>query len=250
MTYTASGDIAKKPGPGLVLSLIVLIVGIVAAAVGAVTGVTSVFHDIRGIAVNVAPRELHQQLDSGTWEIYAPRDTDGFTPTDVTVTGPSGASIPTRGVGSTTETITKGGQTYQGDVKFTIVQGGFYDVKVTGTGATPFLLSKSLGDIVKHALAWFAVAVVGFLIAVIGIVLLITGIVRRRRADRPAMASGGYQGGYPVGAQQWPAQPAAPVAQPAAATPTTPAGWYPDPSIPGTNRYWDGTQWTDQTHTP
>jgi hypothetical protein len=23
-----------------------------------------------------------------------------------------------------------------------------------------------------------------------------------------------------------------------------PAGWYPDPSVPGTQRYWDGTQWT------
>jgi hypothetical protein len=25
----------------------------------------------------------------------------------------------------------------------------------------------------------------------------------------------------------------------------TPAGWYPDPSMPGTQRYWDGVQWTD-----
>lgn len=28
---------------------------------------------------------------------------------------------------------------------------------------------------------------------------------------------------------------------------TTPAGWYPDASTPGTQRYWDGQQWTDHT---
>jgi hypothetical protein len=25
----------------------------------------------------------------------------------------------------------------------------------------------------------------------------------------------------------------------------TPAGWYPDPVIPGSQRLWDGTRWTD-----
>lgn len=28
---------------------------------------------------------------------------------------------------------------------------------------------------------------------------------------------------------------------------TTPAGWYPDPNAPGTLRYWDGSNWTQQT---
>jgi resuscitation-promoting factor RpfB len=28
--------------------------------------------------------------------------------------------------------------------------------------------------------------------------------------------------------------------------PASPAGWYPDPEQPGTQRYWDGNAWTDQ----
>lgn len=30
-------------------------------------------------------------------------------------------------------------------------------------------------------------------------------------------------------------------------TPSSPAGWFADPQSPGTERYWDGTAWTDQT---
>lgn len=30
-------------------------------------------------------------------------------------------------------------------------------------------------------------------------------------------------------------------------TDTPPAGWYPDPHVPGTQRYWDGGSWTDHT---
>ncbi len=31
---------------------------------------------------------------------------------------------------------------------------------------------------------------------------------------------------------------------------TTPAGWYPDPTQPTYQRYWDGQQWTEHTNAP
>ena len=32
-----------------------------------------------------------------------------------------------------------------------------------------------------------------------------------------------------------------------AATPATPAGWYPDPNDASQQRYWDGSAWTEHT---
>ena len=44
-------------------------------------------------------------------------------------------------------------------------------------------------------------------------------------------------------AEQAAAGPPQPMPTPVAATPP---GWYPDPSYPGHQRYWDGTQWLGQ----
>jgi Protein of unknown function (DUF2510) len=250
MTTTTT---TKKPGPGLILSLVVILLGTVIGIGGLAKGVSSVVHDIHGVAVKISPNEVHRHLDTGTWEIYAARGSEGLTPSDVTVTGPDGSSIPTRGLGShTSENVTTGGRTYDGQVEFTVSQSGLYDVKVAGDPGTPFLLSKSLGDLVKHAARWFAVMGVGILLGLIGVVMLIVGIVRRHRVNRPAVAGGGYPvatfAGSGPGATYGGAPATAPAPTPSPASSTPPPGWYPDPSIANTSRWWDGTRWTDQTH--
>ncbi len=47
--------------------------------------------------------------------------------------------------------------------------------------------------------------------------------------------------------QDDPNQPTEPIqpAPPVPVTPATPPGWYADPNDPYTQRYWDGSQWTD-----
>ena len=51
--------------------------------------------------------------------------------------------------------------------------------------------------------------------------------------------------------QQYPSDPYPPQQyasqMPQAPAAAQPAGWFPDPSIAGQQRYWDGTTWTDHT---
>ncbi|TSD95702.1 DUF2510 domain-containing protein [Skermania sp. ID1734] len=35
------------------------------------------------------------------------------------------------------------------------------------------------------------------------------------------------------------------MAEVAASAGTVPAGWYPDPHVPGVQRWWDGRAWSD-----
>ena len=152
---TSPAAATKKPGPSLAVSLVVLILGTVLGIGGLATGIAKVVNDVTEIGAGVTPAVFHHHLGSGTWEVYAEQGPSGVQPTDVTVTGPNGIHVPTRGPGSTSEKQDRGSTRYVGAVQFTVNVGGDYTVRVKGSPGDPVILTKSFGQIAKHAAVWF-----------------------------------------------------------------------------------------------
>jgi hypothetical protein len=223
----------RRPGPSLALSLVTIGIGVAVGVVGLVETVTPFFRTLIRSTSYPTPATIHAHLSHGTYEIYQlttvrtstfspirPGTVD-IQPDDVTVRSTSGASLtvtPERA----DETISRNRDVYTGAVQFAVPAAGDYVVTVrTDNGpATRVILARSLGSILRSVVAWVVTGAVGGVIFLIGLVLLIVGLVRRRQ--RPVQ----YAGGGPL----------------------PPAGWYPDPSDPSQQRYWDSHQWTDQTY--
>jgi Protein of unknown function (DUF2510) len=273
MSLASDAPSPPRPGPSLAISIGVIVVAAAIGITGLVIGITSVVHHVRHFGdgpQGAIPAHISAQLTPATWQVYVEDDAssdngDGeffgpnIDPTldanDVTVTAADGTSISVENMpGDLTETEDLGNHSYQAAVRFHITSAGRYDVTVRSDGQDDgirVLVAKSLGSDLTPLLKWFAMAGIGFLLGVAGIAMLIVGIVRRRGVRRRYAYGGltspgpGMHGGYyPAGGTTMtgPTQPA-----PSAPPGMPPPGWFADPHLPGMQRYWDGTRWTDQT---
>jgi hypothetical protein len=227
--------------------LVVLGVGIAVAVLGAVETAVPFIRTLTRSTSHATPASIQAHLSHGTYEVYELTGdrSSAFSPVQpgsvdigpgnvaVTPTG-GGSQLRVTGEGAD-ETLTLGSNVYTGAVQFAVPNAGDYVVRVTSNRPTRIVLARSLGGLARSVVGWIITAAAGGLLAVIGLVLLIVGLVRRR--SRPV----GYAGtaGYDGTAGFAGASPGMP-----------PANWYADPSDPGQQRYWDGRQWTDQTHRP
>jgi Protein of unknown function (DUF2510) len=252
MTYPSARPPSPthKPGPKFVIALIVMVIGAVIAVGGLVAVLTSIVHDVQHTPSGVSPLTTTRELKTGTWEVYSVGGTRTVQPSDVTVTGPNGLRLPTKGPDDTSGTLRINGHAYDPAVQFVVPVKGRYQVQIAGTPGTQVLLSRPLIDVAKDAGVGFAVLGAGILIGIIGAVLWIVGASRRRRAlpFTPGLHYAAGVGSYPPYPPDAPATP--PAGAEIAAAGVAPAGWYMDPDQPGTTRWWDGTQWTEHRNSP
>lgn len=213
------------------MSLVVLGLGVVVGAVGLVETLVPFVRTLTQSTTYSTPADIHARLSHGTYEVYqlTGRRSSSFSPIrpdsvaiqpgDVSVTSTAGRVLAVTPAGAD-ETITQDNDVYTGAVEFDVPAAGEYVVDVRSGTPTRVILARSLGAIARSVAGWIAAAALGALVAAIGLVLLVVGLVRRRHR---------------------------PVAQPGAGR-LPPPDWYADPSDPSLQRYWDGHQWTDQTH--
>jgi len=178
------------------------------------------------------PGTVTQTLEAGSKSVYAQvtkAQTPPFDSSLVSVVGPQGKVTVLRV--ATPESVTVNGDTYRAVASFDAPVGGEYTV-VVGEGSEPgrAAVSVSLLSTMGAAAGWIAAIALAGLMGLVGLALLIMGLVRR--SGGPTRAVGAT--GAPMVAVGWVGAPGA-----------VAAGWYPDPELPGGQRYWSGSAWTD-----
>jgi len=228
MTAAAPAQ-ARPPGPSTRVSVIVLVLGVVLGGFGLYAALAPLFRTLLEAPGFPTPGQAELHLSSGRYLIYQRTGSSGFgisesgpttlTPSDVTVTSPTGERLDVEGYTSN-ETITRNGSGYTSALEFDAPESGLYIVYISAPGSGRVIVARPLGDTVRKSLKWWGLVAMAAIAVITGTVMWIVGASRRRRLR---LAYGYY-------------------------APATPAGWYPDPQQPGRMRYWNGSIWTEHTN--
>ena len=236
-TYGVASPPAK-PGPPLVVSIVVLVAGVVVAIVGGVGAAVTFVKNTIDTPVIALPADVQRDLHAGTYDVFQWTGSNhgsfgfnvqdsgppGLGPGDITVTAPDGSSLPVTPPGESLTTLTRGSHIYTAAARFRAPLTGLYTIRIRAAGGLPeVVIGRSFGDALRLSAGWLAAVGIGVAIGVVGLVMLLIGIIRRDRA-RPRGPAPVY--GAPT---------------------VAPAGWFPDPGGSGGYRWWDGVRWTDIT---
>jgi hypothetical protein len=247
----------RPPGPRFGISLVVMLVGGLAAAVGIVVFVSAFWSVLTGPVYQV-PSTVRLHLDSGAYRVYElDRSGRGLTgrplvdSSTLRVRAPDGSPVTVVET-SLNENLTNGSESFDSVARFTTPDSGTYTLRFTPSAPTRVMVQPSLGDVARDHAGWLVLFGLGALLGGIGLVMIIVGAVRRgsarkRTAAAAAVTASPITTGYPTGYPPTTPPPTAPPS--AAATPpppaVAPAGWFPDPSGTHRLRYWDGQAWTE-----
>jgi hypothetical protein len=250
---TPAAPVAKSGGKGIAIGIFLLLFSIVFAIALIVIGAVSIANNVNSAPSLNIPGQGTVSLDAGDYTLYS----DALlTPSDVTITGPSGPVSP--GTEDSYETFSRDGNSYGAFATITIPSSGSYTFTVKddalGLNNGRLIIGKGFLGTGGLGLALILLGVFGgIFLFIIGFIVLIVGIVRRGRSNR-ASAPPPYTGQYPgapgvpggpppVGQPQYgqPTYPQAPV-QPAPGgypqAPGQPApGGYPQPGAPAPSPY-------------
>jgi len=100
-------------------------------------------------------------------------------------------------------------------VQFDVTSAGRYTLELSPSASSAVIVAPTLSGALHSMGLPVGLGGAGAVLAVTGLVLLVVGISRRSRAR---------------------------AAQPRAAAGPSPS-WYPDPYVPGGQRWWDGYRW-------
>ena len=127
----------RAPRPSLRVAISLLVLGVVAAIVAGVGLANGLIHTLDNATLVSGPGTVQVQCRTGTYLLYVENGSPAVSglPSSVVVTGPGGAAVPLQAQAAT-ETVTRFGQRFSGQLGFSVDTAGSYTVAVHTAGAS------------------------------------------------------------------------------------------------------------------